>query len=261
MVIAVAGKGGVGKSTLAALVVRYLIGRQETPVLAVDADPNSTLAEKLGVKVDVTIGDIREDALHNKYEAPAGVPKQRAVEYQVEQTLVEGNGFDLVVMGRGEGPGCYCSLNNMLRTFLQELSSRYKHVVLDNEAGMEHLSRRTNDKVDLMLVVSDPTPTSLQAARRISGLATQFGIVKGRMGLIVNRTPAGSFSKEQAMSATGLELIGCVPEDPLVRELELSSKPLLGLPPESEAVSAIEEILTGIGVSPATPVVGSQANR
>ena len=257
MIIAVAGKGGVGKSTLSALIVRYLVNRRETPVLAVDADPNSTLAEKLGVKADFTIGDIREDALQDKYVAPAGVPKQRAVEYQVEQTLVEGSGFDLVVMGRGEGPGCYCSLNNMLRTFLHELSSRYRHVVLDNEAGMEHLSRRTNDKVDLMLVVSDPTPTSLQAAGRISKLAAEFGIVRGRMGLIVNRTPAGSFSKDLAMSATGLELIGCVPEDPLVRDMEFSSKPLLGLPAESVAVSAIDEILTTIGIAPTTGVVGA----
>lgn len=249
MVIAVAGKGGVGKSTLAALIVRHLVDRKETPVLAVDADPNSTLAEKLGVKADLTIGDIREDALHEKYDAPAGVPKQRTVEYRVEQTLVEGAGFDLVVMGRGEGPGCYCSLNNMLRTFLHGLSSRYRHVVLDNEAGMEHLSRRTNDKVDLMLVVSDPTPTSLQAAGRISQLAMEFDIVRGRMGLIVNRTPVGSFSKDLAMSATGMELIGCVPDDPLVRDLEFSSKPLLGLPSESEAVLAIEEILTTIGIS------------
>src|SRR5450759_3150392 len=143
MVIAVSGKGGVGKSTIAALIVRYLVEKTRKPVLAVDADPNNTLGEKLGVQAVSTIGGLREDALQNKYEAPAGTPKQRMIECQVQEAITEGNGFDLLVMGRGEGRGCYCSVNNMLRTFLEEVSTGYKHVVVDNEAGMEHLSRRT----------------------------------------------------------------------------------------------------------------------
>lgn len=247
MIIAVSGKGGVGKSTLSALIIRYLVEQKNTPVLAVDADPNSNLGDKLGLKVDFTIGDLREDVLQNKHTAPAGVPKQRSVEYQVEQAVVEGKGFDLVVMGRGEGPGCYCSINNMLRAFLHELSSGYKHALVDNEAGMEHLSRLTNDQVDLMLVVSDLTPTSLQAARRIAQLTRELGIVRGRMGLLVNRVTE-PFTSEQALEATGLELFGCIPNDQFVMDFELSSRPLLDLPLDSEAVTAVGEILKSLGV-------------
>ena len=245
MVIAVAGKGGVGKSTLAALIVRYLVEQRHTPVLAVDADPNSTLGDKLGLKVDCAVGDIREDALQNKYTAPAGVPKQRAIEYQLEQIVVEGSGFDLVEMGRGEGPGCYCSINNMLRTFLQELSSSYKNIVVDNEAGLEHLSRLTTEKVDLMLVVSDPTPTSLQAARRIAKLTEELGVVRGQIGLLVNRDD-GSFTDERALESTGLKLFGCIPEDKLVKDFEMHGSPLFGLTAESEAVKKIGQILRGL---------------
>lgn len=247
MIIAVSGKGGVGKSTLASLIVRYLVEHKATPVLAVDADPNSTLADKLGVKADLAIGDIREDALQQKYEAPAGVPKQRAVECQLEQIVVEGMGFDLVVMGRGEGPGCYCSLNNMLRTFLYELTSRYAHIVMDNEAGMEHLSRLTSEKIDLMFVVSDPTPTSLQAAERIARLCGELGVIRGKIGLLINRDD-GSFTRERALAATGLDLFGVIPEDPMVRDFEFSGTPLLDMPQESTAVKVIDEVLRELHV-------------
>ncbi|MHB1456822.1 MAG: ATP-binding protein [Armatimonadota bacterium] len=247
MIIAVSGKGGVGKSTLASLIVRSMVEYKEKPVLAVDADPNSTLAEKLGLKADLAIGDIREDAIHQKYDAPAGVPKQRAVECQLEQIVVEGNGFDLVVMGRGEGPGCYCSLNNMLRTFLKELTSRYSHIVMDNEAGLEHLSRLTTEKIDLMLVVSDPSPTSLQAAERIGKLCVELSVIRGKIGLLVNRDD-GSFTKEQALAATGLNLFGLIPEDPIVKDFEYSQKPLVDIPQESAALQAINKVLQDLRV-------------
>ncbi|MHB9130857.1 MAG: ATP-binding protein [Armatimonadota bacterium] len=247
MVIALAGKGGVGKSTLSTLIVRYLIRRGLKPVLAVDADPNNTLAEKLGTQVRRTVGDLREDALKGKHEAPAGTPKQRAIEYEVQQAIEEGEGYDLLVMGRGEGPGCYCSVNNMLRTFLEHVATGYKSIVVDNEAGMEHLSRRTNARVDLMLVVCDPTPTGMLTAQRIGTLANELGIVQGRMGLVINRT-LEPYSPEKAQAATGLELFGCIPDDPQVREAELNSASLLKLPAESTAVSAIQAMLAGLGV-------------
>ena len=246
MIIAVSGKGGVGKSTISALIVRYLVEQKSKPVLAVDADPNNTLAEKLGVQVNYTIGDLREDALQNKYEAPAGTPKQRMIECQVQEALTEGNGFDLLVMGRGEGPGCYCSVNNMLRTFLEDVSAGYKHVMVDNEAGMEHISRRTNAKVDLMLVVCDPTPTGMMTARRIADLARELGIVQGKMGLVINRA-LNPVTAETAMEATSLELLGCMPEDPRVREYELNGKPLLDLPADSPAYSALCAMLAANG--------------
>lgn len=246
MIIAVAGKGGVGKSTVAALAMRHFIRGRVTPVLAVDADPNSNLGDKLGLKVDFTVGELREDALQQKYTAPMGVPKQRSVEYEAEQTVGEGTGFDLVVMGRGEGPGCYCSVNNMLRMFLQRLSGNYKHVIVDNEAGMEHLSRRTNDKVDLLLVICDPTPPGLQAARRIAELAAKLDVVRGEVRLIVNRVTE-PFTSEEAAAATGVQLCGCIPDDPLVREFELQGRPLLDLPSESAAVTAVGEIVESLG--------------
>ena len=246
MIIAVSGKGGVGKSTISALIVRYLMEHKSKPVLAVDADPNNTLAEKLGVTVNFTIGDLREDVLQQKYEAPAGTPKQRMIECQVQEAITEGNGFDLLVMGRGEGPGCYCSVNNMLRTFLEDISSGYQHVVVDNEAGMEHLSRRTNAKVDLMLVVCDPTPTGMMTARRIADLARELGIVRGSMGLLINRA-FDQLSAEAAMENTTLELLGCVPEDSRVREYELQGKSLLELPADSPAYSALSAMLAANG--------------
>ena len=247
MVIAVSGKGGVGKSTISALIVRYLVEKKQKPVLAVDADPNNTLGEKLGVRCDCTIGDLREGAMKNKYDAPAGTPKQRNIEYQVQEAITEGNGFDLLVMGRGEGPGCYCSVNNMLRTFLEDVSAGYRHVMVDNEAGMEHLSRRTNAKVDLLLVVCDPTPTGLLTAKRIGHLANELGIVKGKIGLVINRALA-PVTPEAALEATGLELLACVPEDLQVRDFELQGKALTKLSADSSAVTAINGLLAANGL-------------
>ncbi len=247
MVIAVSGKGGTGKTTLAALIVRYCVAHLGKPVLAVDADPNSTLAEKLGIECDCTIGDLREDTLKSKHQASPGTPKQVGVEYAVQNAVAEGSGFDLVVMGRGEGPGCYCSVNNMLRKFLQDVSSGYKHTVIDNEAGMEHLSRRTNDKVDLMFVVSDATPTGLKSARRIAELANGLEVVRGRMGLIVNRVTDPEQARRDAAEFAGLELFGLVPDDALVQEYELHSKPAFALPDDSAAVAAISSVFAALG--------------
>lgn len=255
MVIAVSGKGGTGKSTLAALIVRECIRRMGRPVLAVDADPNSTLGGKLGLEAECTIGDLREDALIHKHDASAGTPKQVCIQYGVQNAIAEGNGFDLVVMGRGEGPGCYCSVNNMLRTFLHEVSSGYKHTVIDNEAGMEHLSRRTDDKVDLMFVVSDATPTGLRSARRIAQLADELEVVRGRMGLLVNRVTDPERAREDAAAFTGLEVLGFIPEDPLVQEYELQCKPVIALPDESKAAAAVTSLFATIGILvPSIPV-------
>ena len=245
MVIAVSGKGGTGKTTLSALVVRHWIGRRLKPVLAVDADPNNNLGSKLGLEAQRTIGDLREDALKHKHDA-AGTPKQRTIEYEVQQAISEGSGFDLLVMGRGEGPGCYCSVNNMLRTFLHELASGYQYIVIDNEAGMEHLSRRTDDKADVMLVVCDQTPTGMQSARRIAELAAELEVVKGRTGLVVNRVNDSKNVEQQASALTGLDVLGCVPDDPLVRNFEQRSEPLINLPDDSTAVAAIGGILESI---------------
>ena len=248
MVIAVSGKGGTGKTTLAALVVRYLTRRNETPVLAVDADPNSTLGDKLGLHEERSIGDLREDVLKSKHDAPAGTPKQQTIEYAVQQAVAEGKDFDLLVMGRGEGPGCYCSVNNMLRTFLHDLSSGYKHVVIDNEAGIEHLSRRTDDKVDVMLVVGDQTPAGLRSAQRIAELTTSLELVRDRTWLVLNRMDGEGKAAREAAAATGLPLLGCVPCDPRIQDFELRGEPLLGLSEDSKAVTAMNEMLQSLNL-------------
>lgn len=183
---AVAGKGGVGKTTFAALAIRHINRTTDEPVLAVDADPNANLHAKLGVSIGRTIGDLREELLEKVEELPAGVSKQEHVEYQVRLALTEGDGFDLLTMGRQEGPGCYCYINNILRTFVDSLSDKYEYVVMDNEAGMEHLSRRTTRAVDVLFVVSDASKASLDAAMRIASLAREMDLKIGRMALVRN---------------------------------------------------------------------------
>jgi CO dehydrogenase maturation factor len=228
-------------------VVRHLVRGGRRPVLAVDADPNSTLGDKLGVRVERTIGDLREAASAGRYEAPAGIPRQRAVEYAVQRTVAEGKGFDLLVMGRGEGPGCYCSLNNMLRQFLGSLAAAYPHVVIDNEAGMEHLSRRTDHKVDAMLVVSDDTPAALTSGRRIAELARALNVLRGRIGLVLNRIREERPAAEAA-AAAGLEVLGVVPWDPLVDAWDREGRPLLDLPDASPAAEGVSRLMRALGI-------------
>jgi CO dehydrogenase maturation factor len=184
--IAVAGKGGVGKTTISALLVRALHERTGKVIMAVDADPNSNLGEKLGIRPVRTIGDLREEMLRNADNLPAGQSKQEYVEYQMRLATVEGEGFDLLSMGRPEGPGCYCYINNILRTFLDEAMDDYDLVVIDNEAGMEHLSRRTTKSMDVLIVVSDPTNTGMNTAERLVSLAKEMKIEVGCLALVVN---------------------------------------------------------------------------
>lgn len=189
--IAVAGKGGVGKSTLAAMLVRALHEATGKVVMAVDADPNSNLGDKLGVRPEHTIGELREDLLRRADEIPPGQSKQDYVEYQMRLATLEGKGFDLLSMGRPEGPGCYCYINNILRTFLDLAMDRYDYVVIDNEAGMEHLSRRTTKSMDLLILVTDPTKVGAETASRLLALAKEMGLEIKRKFLIVNAVRSG----------------------------------------------------------------------
>ena len=176
-VIALAGKGGTGKTSVAGLTVRYLMEKKKKPVLAVDADSNSCLHEALGVEVHATIGHLREESLRtirSGAERPGGMSMEQLFDYQVQQSVIEAKGFDLMVMGRPEGPGCYCAANNIIRKYTDKLSETYSYVVIDNEAGMEHLSRRTTHKVDLLLIVSDPTVRGIKTAQRIAGLVKEL---------------------------------------------------------------------------------------
>lgn len=189
--IAVTGKGGTGKTTVSSLLVRALLNKGIRPVLVVDADPNSTLAPLLGLAPGKTISDIREDMMQQKYET-SDVPKQRLLETYLEECIQEAAGFDLLTMGRPEGKSCYCYVNNLLRHALAALRKNYKAAIVDNEAGMEHLSRMNTDNIDCLLVVSEPTPVSARSAARIVRLASELGVSVHRSALIWNKvTPAG----------------------------------------------------------------------
>lgn len=245
-VIAVSGKGGTGKTTLAALMISYLIGEGLKPVLAVDADSNSNLDLVLGVELPQTIGGVREELSDKvqKQELPAGVSKQDILEMQVEQALVETEDFDLISMGRPEGPGCYCAINNMLRVFLDRLSEHYRFAVIDNEAGMEHLSRRTTRNIDLMFIVSDPSQRGIETAERIHELAKSMELNVGKYYLVLSRMRGPLEGPlEESISKLDFELAGIIPEDPEVTRLDAQGKPLVELNPQTPARKAVNEIL------------------
>jgi CO dehydrogenase maturation factor len=183
-IIAVAGKGGVGKTTISAMLVQYLL-KIDKPVLAVDADPNSNLNAALGLEYEETIADIREKV---KKQTPANFSKSEFFGLKLEEAIAEGNGFDLLVMGRPEGPGCYCAINNILRDYLEKISRKYKFVVIDNEAGMEHLSRRTAADIDLLLLISDPTAVGINSAIKVFDTAKSAGIKIKDISLVINKS-------------------------------------------------------------------------
>jgi CO dehydrogenase maturation factor len=210
MVIAVAGKGGTGKSTVAALLVRALLAQNKKPVLAVDADPNSTLGDYLGIKCSCTVADLIEQTkgLRN---LPDGVSKPAHLEYQLQSAITESAGVDLLVMGRPEGPDCYCMANNILRGYVQKIVGNYPYVVIDNEAGMEHLSRKTTQNIDALLLVSDPTEVGLKTAGRIRELIDKMPFLNIRSRyLLINRVN-NSINTAQAEEVTGLKIIGTIP--------------------------------------------------
>jgi len=243
-VIAVAGKGGVGKSTLSALLVRFLAESSGEIVLAVDADPNANLGEKLGVRPERTIGQLREDLLNRAEELSAGGSKQEAVMYQLRLAMEEGEKYDLVTMGRQEGRGCYCYINNLLRTFLDEIMDNYRHVVIDNEAGMEHLSRRTCQRMDLLIVVSDATAVGLTTARRILELAREMELQFAHSLLLVSRV-RGDLSVPLIESAeqAGFDRWAIIPHDEAVEGLAVNGRPLTELPRDSPAAGAVRKLI------------------
>jgi CO dehydrogenase maturation factor len=244
MIVGVAGKGGVGKSTIAALLVRSLLARGVKPLLAVDADPNTCLHEKLGVEAARTLGQVREESVRLKQEAPTGLAKRDLLEMEVQSAVVEGTGFDLLAMGRQEGPGCYCYVNNLLRSFVDGLGGAYKAVVVDNEAGMEHLSRRTNAGVDVMLFICEPTRSSARTIARLKELAEGLDFRIGAQYVVVNRANGVLEATVQAeIEGVGLETIGVVPKDEAVLRYESDDQSLLELPADSAAAAAVDQIV------------------
>jgi len=246
--IAVAGKGGTGKTTLCGLLIDYLVKNGKGPVLAVDADANSNLNEVLGVEADTTLGEIREEIasadLQPTNPIPAGVSKQEYMDYKFNSALIEEDDYDLLIMGRTQGKGCYCFVNGLLQTQISKYAGRYNYVVVDNEAGMEHISRGVLPKVDVMLLVSDCSRRGVQAVGRIAELIKEMDMKPEMIKLIINRAPSGELAQGilDEIEAQGLDLAGVVPQDELVYEYDSEGKPTVRLPNSSRARMALENI-------------------
>ncbi len=243
MIIAVSGKGGTGKTVVASLLVRSLAERDTYDILAIDSDPDSNLPEALGVEVERTIGEIREELLEKRDSLPPGVSWRSRLEYEAMRALVETEGFDLLSMGRPEGPGCYCAANHVLREIIDTLAKNYDYVIIDTEAGLEHLSRRTTQNVDTMLVVTDTSKRGITTAARIRELAEELQVKFRDIYLVINRATEDTEQKLQEYAREiGLEVIGIVPEDENVRRYDYEGRPLIELPADTPAFSAVREI-------------------
>ncbi len=233
--IAISGKGGSGKTTLAAMIIRIFLERSRKGVLAVDADPNSCLALTMGVEVTSTISQIREQS-RQKQPSNGGMERGRAFEYGVQQAITEAKGFDLLAMGQPEGPSCYCAANNMLRGFMDKLNAQYDFVVIDNEAGMEHLSRRTTNNVDVLFIVAQPSPIGMVTAERIYGLTETLPIVVKKTGIIWNR-------HDQIKQVDGIESFGFVPYDQVLLDASMEGKTIFDIEMDTPAFSALRKML------------------
>lgn len=233
--VALAGKGGTGKTTMAGLLIKYMVKNGKAPILAVDADSNVNLNEVLGLEVTDTLGDAREDM--KKGAVPSGMTKDVFMTMRMEEAVIETGDYDLIVMGQPEGQGCYCAANTLLTNCLERLSENYPYIVVDNEAGMEHISRLTTKNVDVLLIVTDASRRGLQAGLRISELAKGLNIGVKRTCLIFNQAKNGVPDTVARMVAdAGVELLGAVPEDSGVYDYDFEGTPIIELPEDASAV-------------------------
>lgn len=250
--IAVAGKGGTGKTTFIALLIKWLREQNAGTILAIDGDPSANLHWALGMPMYETIGHIREETttLVSSGTYNASIPKVDYLEYRINESLVEGNGIDLIAMGRPEGPGCYCAANNILRMVIDRLGNHYDYVVIDNEAGMEHISRQTTRYVDVLFILTDVTMRGLMAAEEILKMQKELDTRFGRVYLVLNRAdgplPAVLANKIKEL---GVELIGTLPNDPTVGEFDAIGRPLIEMPEDVPIVRAVGEIGRKTGVT------------
>jgi CO dehydrogenase maturation factor len=242
--IAVAGKGGTGKTSVTSLVIRYILKNGLGTVLAVDADPNSNLAENLGLEVRQTVGRILNQFQGEKLRIPAGTTKEAYLEYQLNVAITESQGLDLITMGRGEGPECYCYPNVIIRKLIDDWAKNYAFVVMDNEAGMEHLSRRTTQNIDELLLVSDHSVKGLRAVARIRDLVKELKLVVKRESVVLNLVP-GEIDPllRQEMDRLGMTPAAVIPVDEELQRYDLEQRPLFDLPETSPAVRAVNNLM------------------
>ena len=256
--IALAGKGGVGKTTIAGMVIKYLVNQQNGPVLAIDADPSSNLNMVLGLDLEWTVGDIREGLLSKVKSSltaggaamgalPGGVSKREYLDYEIRSSLAEGNQFDLIAMGRSEGAGCYCAVNHNLREVVDDISRNYKYVVIDNEAGMEHLSRRTTRDVQHLFIVTDPSQRGIVAAERIAGFRKELDIHIEKAYLILNRATDGIPEPIQTrIHSLDIPLLGTIPVSKEITDLDYRGRPLIEVGEETDIYQKVAEMMRSI---------------
>ena len=250
--IAVAGKGGVGKTTTCGMLIDYLCKKDNGPVLVVDADANSNLNEVLGVEAETTLGTIREEMAQAELKGsiPAGMTKADYAELKFSQALIEDDDFDMLVMGRTQGKGCYCYVNGVLKTQVDKYAKNYSYIVMDNEAGLEHVARGTLPHVDTMLLISDCSRRGIQAVARVAEMVEEMGLNPGQMGLIVNRAPGGVLEDgvKAEIEKHGLKLFGVLPHDEAVYHCDCNGEPSAKLPENDPMKIALKGIMQGIGL-------------
>ena len=251
-IIAVAGKGGTGKTTLCGMIIKHLANREKGSVLAVDADPNSNLNEVLGVAAPTTLGEIREIVLKNSSgdSLPGGMSKQEYMDFMFGDALSEEENFDLLVMGRTQGEGCYCFINGIVRGQIDKYAGAYSHIVIDNEAGLEHISRGTLPKVDTLILVSDCSRRGIQAAGRAATLVDELDLKPDTLKLVVNRAPGGELAQGilDEISAQKLDLLEIIPQDESVYLYDSEGKPIVDIPDDSPMKMAVKSIIAKLGI-------------
>ena len=250
--IAVAGKGGVGKTTTCGMLIDYLTKKGQGPVLVVDADANSNLNEVLGVEAEVTLGTIREEMANAELRGtvPAGMTKADYAEFKFNSALIEEDDFDMIIMGRTQGKGCYCYVNGVLKTQVDKYAKNYKYVVMDNEAGLEHVARGTLPHVDTMLLISDCSRRGIQAVARVAEMIEEMELKPGKLGLIVNRAPGGVLDDgvKAEIEKHGLNLLGVLPQDEGVYRCDCDGEPSAKLPDSNPVKVALKGIMQSIGL-------------
>ena len=245
--IAVAGKGGVGKTTICGMLIDLLCKQNKGPVLVVDADANSNLNEVLGVEAETTLGQIREEMAHAELKGtiPAGMTKADYAQIQFQSALIEQDDFDMLIMGRTQGKGCYCYVNGVLKTQVDKYAKNYSYVVMDNEAGLEHVARGTLPHVDTMLLISDCSRRGIQAAARVAEMIEELELKPGSFGLIVNRAPGGVLEQGvmEEIEKHNLKLLGVLPQDDGVYRCDCEGEPSAKLPEENPVKKALKQIV------------------